>query len=726
MWIKPARLGVRQNILHKAFGAEVSIVLEPTGELSFMYGSSGRDGAPHILITSFGQAEDEGIGAGQIRVFKATRTAAKADRWTHIAVARDLAAGRVRWYVNGALVVESATTVPQARASNAPLRLGAGYLKHYQGLIDEVAIWNRPLTAREIKGVHAHAPALSSVARGLVGLWLGDGSARDFLGKHHGQVGKGVTYTADRHGGVKGALPSLLTHQGRLHPVGNTKDCLAFHTNKEKDPHIIIALTGAPMIQKLFIENRRGGGGEERASGRTVWVSGDKKSWQRVWTAPRLAPSWMIKLKAPIDAAYVKIGLLDTNYLHLRRVKIYGRSGGIPLVTRLALADRIEVNNGNVLLGTIKNRSYTVTTSYGKIEVSARRVVGIVPTQDKPTRVRLVQTDSQVIVGTMADQTVQLSLPAGSTLDVPPASIRQLSYRVSKDRPAGFTASQPVVLLRSGDRLIWTECRSNLQLAGPWGTVDLPLKSLQRVERTDMEGRGHRAWFPGGTVLAGTLGPKKLTLKLKAVPELKIASKDVRLIALPTKAPTSFEPAAAVLLHDGSRLLGRLEHETLALRTEFGQVTLYVGDLKTLTCDAKRAAHVTITTWDGTMLRGQLAAPRLTCRIAPNGPRVSLMTTQIASMTQPLPLLRPKARKTAEELIVRLGSESYKDREAATKELVKMGKGVIPLLKKHLTSPDPEVRQRIEDIIRQSDPKRTEPVPRPDVDPRLQRLIFRR
>jgi len=517
-------------------------------------------------------------------------------------------------------------------------------------------------------------------------------------------VSRDATYEVSSTHFDRSPLPSLLTGRGQLYSVGSARDCFAFHTSEEKAPHIIIALAGAPTIQRLFIENRRDGQ-RERARGLTVWVSGDKKSWQHVWTAKGFARSWMVKLKAPIDAAYVKIGLTGTNYLHLRRVKIYGRSGGIPPVTRLERTDRIELNDGDVLLGTIENKSYTVTTFYGTIEVPASRVVGVVPGSDKPGRVRLVQTDGQVIVGTLAEESVQLTLSVGPTLNVPPASIRQLSYRISEDRPAGLAVSEPMVLLRSGDRLIWTECSTKLQLTGPWGAVDLPLQSLQRMEWADTEGRGHRARFPGGTVLAGTLGAEKLTLKLKVVPELEIASKDVRLIALPMKNHTPFEPAATVLLHNGSRLLGRLEHETLALRTEFGQVDVYVGDLKTLTYDAERAGHVTITAWNGTTLRGQLTAPKLTCRMGPNGPRVSLMTARIASITQPFPLLRPAAQEKAEKLIAQLASESYKDREAATTELVKMGKGVVPLLKKHVNDPDPEVRHRIEAILKQLDRK---------------------
>ena len=524
-------------------------------------------------------------------------------------------------------------------------------------------------------------------------------------------VSQDATYEASSSyvrddGTVLRPLPSLLTGRGRLYrPVGG-EDCFAFHTNEEKHPHIIITLTGVPTIQRLFIENRRGVGAGElgRASGLTVWVSGDKKSWKRVWTAEGVAPSWMVKLKAPVAAAYVKIGLPHTDYLHLTTVKIYGRSGGIPPVTRLARADRVELNNGNLLLGTIVNKSYVVTTFYGRIEVPARRVVGIVPARDKPTRVSLVQTDGQVIVGTMADQTVRLTLPAGSTLNVPPASIRQFGYRISKDRPAVFPASQHMVLLSSGDRLIWTECRPRLQLVGAWGAVDLQPRSLRRIEPIDKAGRSHRARFHGGSVLAGTLRPDKFTLKLKVAGELGIASKDVRLIACPTKPPApsgKSEPTATVLLHDGSRLLGRLEHETLALRTTLGQAKVYAGDLRTMTWDAKRAGVVTVETWDGMTLIGQLVEGKLACRITAGGPRVSLNAAQVASVTQSAPLLRPEVRKKAEKLIAQLGAESYKDREAATKELVKTGKGIVPLLKKHAESPDAEVRQRIVQILAQ-------------------------
>jgi hypothetical protein len=42
---------------------------------------------------------------------------------------------------------------------------------------------------------------------GLIAHWAGDGDARDSAGSHQGKVGKGVAFTADRHGKAKGAFP---------------------------------------------------------------------------------------------------------------------------------------------------------------------------------------------------------------------------------------------------------------------------------------------------------------------------------------------------------------------------------------------------------------------------------------------------------------------------------------------------------------------------------------
>ena len=95
----------------------------------------------------------------------------KPREWTHIAIARDLKAAKLRWYVNGRLAVECDSPYPAARSAGLPLQIGKGFASNFAGLIDEVAIWNMALTTKEIAKVH-ETGQLPHKARQVVGAAL--------------------------------------------------------------------------------------------------------------------------------------------------------------------------------------------------------------------------------------------------------------------------------------------------------------------------------------------------------------------------------------------------------------------------------------------------------------------------------------------------------------------------------------------------------------------------
>ena len=126
------------------------------GEGLLCYALYAHDGAP----LSLGQA----VPAGYVRLNNATQTSDKAVRgttklalntWTHIATTYDGAVQR--FYVNGVLVgtanpivAPSLNTIVQ---SNGALRIGGNASstgEFFQGLIDEVRIYNRALSVTEI------------------------------------------------------------------------------------------------------------------------------------------------------------------------------------------------------------------------------------------------------------------------------------------------------------------------------------------------------------------------------------------------------------------------------------------------------------------------------------------------------------------------------------------------------------------------------------------------
>jgi len=133
MWLNPANLTNRQNPINKAYGGEGTWTLETHGAINYWCGSSGKNASPYT-----GYAMTKPVKPGQ---------------WAHVASVRDTKTGKVTWYKDGK-PVSSRTLKYPAAASKYPLLIGTGYVSSYQGLMDELAIFNRALDAREIGAIY--------------------------------------------------------------------------------------------------------------------------------------------------------------------------------------------------------------------------------------------------------------------------------------------------------------------------------------------------------------------------------------------------------------------------------------------------------------------------------------------------------------------------------------------------------------------------------------------
>jgi len=147
-WVNPSAMSGWETVLYKERGT--------AGEGLLCYALYAHDGAP----LSGGKA----VPAGYVRLNNATQTTDRAVRgttklalntWTHIATTYD---GTVqKFYVNGILVgtanplvAPSLNTIVQ---SNGAIRIGGNASstgEFFQGLIDEVRVYNRALSASEI------------------------------------------------------------------------------------------------------------------------------------------------------------------------------------------------------------------------------------------------------------------------------------------------------------------------------------------------------------------------------------------------------------------------------------------------------------------------------------------------------------------------------------------------------------------------------------------------
>ena len=128
------------------------------------------------------------------------------NKWTHLACVYDRVVARV--YVDGEEVGAAPATQP-IPASSMPLGIGRAEpftIRNFDGLIDEVEIFNRALAAEEIRAIYEAGSAGKTKPEppppgeplpppgGLVSWWPGDGDAGDIIDANDGTLAGGAGF----------------------------------------------------------------------------------------------------------------------------------------------------------------------------------------------------------------------------------------------------------------------------------------------------------------------------------------------------------------------------------------------------------------------------------------------------------------------------------------------------------------------------------------------------
>jgi hypothetical protein len=164
MWLKPNDFNFRYNPYNKAYAGEGTITQEPNGTLSYYYGTDGTNGSTY-----------QGHSSGVITL----------NQWNHVALVRDLTNMQLKWYINGVLSSTVAASFPAAVAGSNAVTIGVGYAsgQGYNGLIDEVRVWNVARTQAQIQA--AMNTTVAPGTAGLKGYWRfdeGSGSITNSMG----------------------------------------------------------------------------------------------------------------------------------------------------------------------------------------------------------------------------------------------------------------------------------------------------------------------------------------------------------------------------------------------------------------------------------------------------------------------------------------------------------------------------------------------------------------
>jgi hypothetical protein len=163
--------------------------------------SMGTDGIFHFTIT------DEGGNSATVQ------TPGTMNQWTHLAGTLDGSTGTMSLYTNGVLAVQTVTTIQpigQLVPGDSP-GIGIGNVNDginnfpFQGDIDEIALYNRALSAGEVAAIYNAGSAGKCVPgettnncvvppAGLISWWPAEGNANDVAGTNNGLL-ENVSFT---------------------------------------------------------------------------------------------------------------------------------------------------------------------------------------------------------------------------------------------------------------------------------------------------------------------------------------------------------------------------------------------------------------------------------------------------------------------------------------------------------------------------------------------------
>ena len=244
--------------------------------------------------------------------------------------------------------------------------------------------------------------------------------------------------------------------------------------------------------------------------------------------------------------------------------------GGHELLRGDTTSDVVELRGGDQLKGTLKPQSFQIETFYGKVELPAERVISILNVGEFRPRQLFVTTEGEIFGGYLEKDTLELQLSTGQTTQIPFAQIARAGYRKRPNEPEEWTFKEPLVVLRSGDRMIVQPPAGPLEVMTRYGLLKLPTASVAAVlfQSDDLSQGVHEIRLTDGSRVAGLLTNEKFDLQLAAKSQQQVQSVSIqtggmlRLQIAPSDGDSSVDPddgAPTLNLAGGDVLVGAIQ-----------------------------------------------------------------------------------------------------------------------------------------------------------------------
>ncbi|MFP4106844.1 MAG: hypothetical protein ACLFVU_12240, partial [Phycisphaerae bacterium] len=303
-------------------------------------------------------------------------------------------------------------------------------------------------------------------------------------------------------------------------------------------------------------------------------------------------------------------------------------------------------NNDDEMLGKFLIDELALETAFGKITLPAERILGLAMVAPRDRYALVALTDGQIVGGKMQSKTLKFRLTNGSQLELEPQQFKTIAFQISTGKPDEIEISDPMVLLRGGQQLIFSLDDLDCTYQTRYGRVKLTADSLSQIVLTTEDGGLHRAEFLNGTVLSGMLGKDEQELTLALMDKkCSIPHPYIQLFAI-QPATEATPPLVEVAMANDDTLNGWIMDEEIKLKTDVGKITLTPGQMRDVEFSEGTMGHMRCTLADGSAVTGYIENKRLRFLIA-EGVELPIHTGHIRTMQIPEKL--PKEGDLASE-----------------------------------------------------------------------------
>lgn len=337
----------------------------------------------------------------------------------------------------------------------------------------------------------------------------------------------------------------------------------------------------------------------------------------------------------------------------LRRI-VVNMSGALLLLGGLEFerdeeADLLVLRqNENRLKGTILNTNFAIEAPYGKLNLSAERVVGF--RAEPGGKVHLALTNGQVVGGILRGAPIKIKLVNGNEMTVEVDKLQSAAFRVSSLRPEQIAATGPMVVLRSGWRLLFAATDADTRFLTQYGQVALAHEDLRELLLEAPAGGLHRAVFTNGSVLSGLMTAEAFKLRLTDLgPTLTTRRERIQQFIF-SAARGQVHGLVEMVLRNDDRLYGRIADQSLLIHTRSGNdVSVTPRQIAEMTFGEEVLGHVSVALHAGSRLSGRLDRQTVNFQIDP-GPKLPVSVGHISSIKcpKPAPASAPATRPAGE------------------------------------------------------------------------------